>query len=84
MPPQFECLYAGSMVDQALRDRVRQLNQADRLELMSELWESLETDQIEVTAAERKLLEERLADLREHPDAGRPWEAIEAELRARR
>ena len=82
--PQFEGLYAGSMVDQTLRDRIRQLNQADRLELISELWESLETDQIEVTAEERQLLEDRLAELREHPDAGRPWGTIEAELRARR
>lgn len=72
------------MVDQALRNRVRQLNQADRLELISELWESLETEQIEVTAEERQLLDERLAELRDHPDAGRSWETIEAELRARR
>lgn len=76
-------LYIAAMVDQALRDRVRQLPAADRLELISELWESLETDQIEVTAAERDLLDERLADLRQHPDAGRDWEAIESELRAR-
>jgi len=72
------------MVDQALRDRVRQLNPADRLELISEIWASLETDQIEVTAAERQLLDERLTDLREAPDAGRPWEDVETELRARR
>lgn len=84
MSRPFGGLYAGPMVDQALRDRVRQLNQADRLQLISELWESLETDQIEVTAEERHLLDERLAELREHPDAGRPWEAIETDLRARR
>jgi len=72
------------MVDQALRDRVRQLTPADRLDLISELWESLETDQLDVTPAERELLDARLADLRENPDAGRPWEDIEAELHARR
>lgn len=72
------------MVDQALRDRVRQLNQADRLELISEIWASLETDDIEVTAADRELLDERLKELQEDTDAGRPWEDVEAELRARR
>jgi putative addiction module component (TIGR02574 family) len=76
--------YNAAMVDQALRDRVRQLTPTDRLDLISELWESLETDQLDVTAAERELVDARLADLQENPDAGRPWEHIEAELRARR
>jgi putative addiction module component (TIGR02574 family) len=71
------------MVDQALRDRVNQLSQADRLELISELWQSIDTDELEVTPAERHLLDDRLADLRNDPDAGRHWEAIEADLRSR-
>lgn len=73
--------YAAAMMDQALRDHVRQLSPADRLDLISELWQSLDTDQIEVTAAERELLDQRLEDLRNNPDAGRTWESIEAELR---
>lgn len=71
-------------MDQALRDRVRELTLPERLELISELWQSIETDQIEVTAADRDLLDERLADLRDRPEAGRPWNEIEAELRSRR
>lgn len=72
------------MVDQALRDRVRQLTPADRLELISELWDSLDTDDIAVTASERKLLDGRLADLRDDPESGRSWTAVEADLRNRR
>jgi putative addiction module component (TIGR02574 family) len=75
--------YRACMVDQALRDHVRQLPPADRLELISELWQSLDTDQIDVTADERELLDDRLADLRDNPDVGRSWEALEAELRNR-
>lgn len=72
------------MVDQALRDRVRQLTPADQLELISELWDSLVTDDIAVTASERELLDGRLADLRGDPDSGRSWRAVEADLRNRR
>lgn len=71
------------MVDQALRKRVIQLSQADRLELISELWQSIDADELEVTSAERRLLDARLADLPNSPAAGRPWEAIQADLRSR-
>ena len=69
-------------MDPALRDRVRELTLPERLELISELWQSIETDQIQVTAADRDLLDERVADLRDRPEAGRPWDEIEAELRS--
>ena len=71
------------MVDHALRGRIDQLSQADRLELISELWQSIDADELEVTPAERRLLDGRLADLHNDPDAGRPWEAVEADLRSR-
>lgn len=70
-------------MDQALRDRVKQLSHADRLELISELWQSIDTDSLEVTPAERELLDDRLHDLHDNPDAGRSWEAIETELHTR-
>lgn len=73
----------AGMVDQALRDRVSRLSQADRLELIGQLWQSIEVDELEVTQAERDLLDDRLADLRNDPDAGRSWGEVEAELRSR-
>jgi putative addiction module component (TIGR02574 family) len=72
------------MVDPALRDRVRQLAPEDRLDLISELWDSLDTEDLAVTAAERELLDERLADLEANPGAGRSWDEVERDLRARR
>lgn len=72
------------MVDQTLRDRVRQLTPADRLELISELWESLDTDDIAVTAGERELLDQRLAALQADPESGRSWDDVKADLRDRR
>lgn len=72
------------MMDQALRDRVRQLTPEDRLELISELWESLDTDDLPVTDGDRELLDQRLAALRADPDAGRSWETVRADLRNQR
>jgi putative addiction module component (TIGR02574 family) len=71
------------MVDQTLLDRVSRLSQADRLELIGELWQSIEVDELEVTQAEGDLLDGRLADLRADPTAGRSWNAVEADLRNR-
>lgn len=70
-------------MDQALRDRVSQLSHEDRLDLISELWQSIDADDLEVTKGERELLDGRLRDLHNNPDEGRSWDAIETELRTR-
>lgn len=72
------------MVDAALRDRIRQLAPSERLDLMIEIWESLDADEVKVTAAEQELLDVRLADLEANPGTGRSWEEIERDLRAGR
>lgn len=71
------------MVDPALRERVRQLTPEDRLDLIADLWESLDAESIEVTDAEKRILDERIADLEKNPRNGRPWDEFEAELRSR-
>ncbi|MFZ2965218.1 MAG: addiction module protein [Rhodoglobus sp.] len=71
------------MVDQALLTQARQLNSADRLELIGELWQSLNPDELPVTDAEQAMLDERLADMSTNPDSGRPWEEVEADLQRR-
>jgi hypothetical protein len=35
-----------------------------------------------LNAEDKKLLDERLAELREKPDSGEPWDKVLAELRA--
>lgn len=71
------------MVDPALRERVRQLTPADRLDLIADLWESLDTEAIEVTDAEKRLLDERIADLEQNPGDERPFDDFMTDLRAR-
>lgn len=71
------------MVDQALLTQAKQLAAADRLELIGELWQSLNPDELPVTSAEQSMLDERLADLSASPDTGRPWEEVEAKLHRR-
>lgn len=71
------------MVDEALLTQAKRMTPADRLELIGELWQTLDHDNFAVTAAERDMLDERVADLSANPDAGRPWGDVEAGLRNR-
>jgi putative addiction module component (TIGR02574 family) len=71
------------MVDQALLTQAKQMTAADRLELIGELWQTLDHDNLPVTDAERDMLDERVVDLSANPDSGRPWGDVEAELRSR-
>lgn len=71
------------MVDQTLLTQAKQLTPADRLELIGELWQTLDHEALPVTDAERTMLDERLADLSADPESGRSWEEAEAELRRR-
>lgn len=71
------------MVHQALLTQVKQLPPADRLELIGELWQTLDHDVLSVTDAERTMLDERLAEFAADAGAGRLWEEVEAELRRR-
>ena len=71
------------MDNQTLLDEARRLSPADRLELIDALWQSLSPEDVPVTSNERRLLDERLRDLAEHPDAERPWEAVRADMYAR-
>ena len=63
------------------------LTPAERIELAQDLWDSLEDDQVAeafpLSDEQRAELDRRLADLDANPDAGRPWEEVEAEIRAR-
>ncbi len=71
------------MVDQTLLSQAKQLPPADRMELIGELWQTLDHEELHVTDADRTMLDERLADLAANPDSGRPWQAVDAELRRR-
>ncbi|MBI2206003.1 MAG: addiction module protein [Candidatus Rokubacteria bacterium] len=63
---------------------VLKLSPSERLELIAAVWDTLSEDDIPVTPEERALLDERLADLENNPDAHSPWSEVKARLEQRR
>lgn len=68
------------MIDESLLTKVNSLSPADRLELISKVWDTLSPDDLPVTDAERKLLDARLADMEVHPDDQSPWTEVKTRL----
>lgn len=62
----------------------RKLSPGDRLELISELWDTLESSDLPVTDGERAILESRMADLEANPSAQESWQQAMASLELRR
>ena len=60
------------------------LSPGDRLQLIEALWDTLADEDIPVTPEERALLDARLADLEQNPDAQSPWSEVKARLEQRR
>jgi putative addiction module component (TIGR02574 family) len=71
------------MVDPALLSQAKSLDVADRVELISELWASIDADDLPVTTETDDLIDERLREADAAPLEGTSWEEVEAELRAR-
>ena len=55
------------------------LTPAEKLELIGELWDSLEADDVSLTKAQKDEIDRRL----ELDEPGVPWEEVEARLRSR-
>ena len=57
----------------------------EQIDYVQTLWERIVSrgDQVPVPAWHREILDVRLAELESDPDAGRPWQQVEAELRQR-
>lgn len=68
------------MIDEALLAKVSNLSPADRLELISVVWDTLSLGDLPVTDAERALLDARLADMEAHPEDQSPWPEVKARL----
>ena len=71
------------MVDRALLEQVRQLDDADRLELLGEIWNTLEADSLPVTPEVGTLIDQRIAEADADPVQSRPWPEVLADLRNR-
>jgi putative addiction module component (TIGR02574 family) len=68
------------MIDESLLAKVSNLSPADRLELIGKVWDTLSAEDIQVTEAERQMLDARLADMEAHPEDQRPWPDVKARL----
>ena len=64
-------------------DELLSLTPPERLELISQLWDSLEDDQLPLTAAQEAELDRRLASLDQDRREGVTWAELKAELERR-
>jgi putative addiction module component (TIGR02574 family) len=62
----------------------RKLSPEDRLDLLGEVWDSLESEGIPVSAQDRTILESRISDLEANPSAQESWQQAKASLESRR
>ncbi len=71
------------MVDTALLGQVKQLSVAERMELISAVWESLDPNEIPVSDSEKALLDARLEDLKQNPRDQSAWPEVRERLKQR-
>ncbi len=64
-------------------DEIVRLTPPERLALIAQLWDSLEQEQLPLTAAQEAELERRLASLDEDRRNGVTWASLKAELEQR-
>jgi putative addiction module component (TIGR02574 family) len=65
------------------QDELSRLTPPERLALISDLWDSLDSDQLPLTAAQRTELDHRLETLDDDRRQGTAWPALRAELERR-
>ncbi len=65
-------------------EKLLELPVAEKIELAQMLWESIEPEDeagfLAIPGWQRQILDERLADLEEHPENEQTWEEVKAEL----
>ena len=60
---------------------IDRLSADHRLRLISEIWDSLSSEDTPIPESHREELDRRLAAADANPGAGRPWEEVRARLR---
>ena len=70
-------------MDLLTHDELARLTPPERLTLISQLWDSLEDDQLPLTAAQRVELDSRLATLDQDRRDGITWTDLKTELEQR-
>jgi len=70
-------------MDLLTQDELARLTPPERLALISQLWDSLEDEQLPLTAAQQTELDRRLETLEQDRRDGITWTAMKAELEQR-
>jgi putative addiction module component (TIGR02574 family) len=70
-------------VDALNQDELSRLTPPERLALIAQLWDSLESDQLPLKAAQRAELDRRLETLDRDRSEGISWATLRAELEQR-
>lgn len=62
---------------------IKGLSQSERILLAEKLWDSVaeNQDSLEITAAQKKVLEERLTAYKKAPNEGSSWEEVKDEMK---
>jgi len=62
---------------------IQQLSQSERILLAEELWDSVakNQDDLKVTDAQKKILDERMAAYKASPSEGTSWEEVKNEMK---
>ena len=62
---------------------VMELSVAERIDLVEDLWDTIAEvpDAVELTEAQKKILDERLRLYHKDPTAGSPWEEVKNRIR---
>ena len=62
---------------------IQRLSQTERILLAEQLWDSVaeNQDSLEVTASQKKVLEERLVAYKNSPNEGSSWEDVKNEMK---
>jgi len=63
-------------------DEILKLPVEERLKLVTSIWESIaeNPESLELSDAERLMLDDRLDDLEKNPEAGSPWPEVKARI----
>lgn len=72
-------------MSEPLREAIRELSLAERLTLLTELWDDIaaSTEEVPLTEAQREDLERRLTEYETDPDSGSPWDEVRSRISER-
>lgn len=69
-------------MERNLLEEAKKLSFAEKIQLVEDLWDAIaeEAAARPLSPAQKRLLEARLNESRENPEAGRPWEEVLTEI----